>query len=73
MIKETFGQDFVAVTPGIRPDWNAGEINDQRRVMTPSRAVENGSDYLVIGRPIRDAKDPKDAALRIAQEIEIVL
>jgi orotidine-5'-phosphate decarboxylase len=73
MIKETFGQDFVAVTPGIRPDWNAGEKNDQRRVMTPSRAVENGSDYLVIGRPIRDAKDPKDAALRIAQEIEIVL
>ena len=73
MIKETFGQDFVAVTPGIRPDWNAGGKNDQRRVMTPSRAVENGSDYLVIGRPIRDAKDPKDAALRIAQEIEIVL
>jgi orotidine-5'-phosphate decarboxylase len=73
LIKETFGQDFIAVTPGIRPDWDAGGKNDQRRVTTPSRAVENGSDYLVIGRPIRDAKDPKDAALRIAQEIETVL
>jgi len=73
MIKETFGQDFIAVTPGIRPGWDAGGKNDQRRVTTPARAVENGSDYLVIGRPIRDAKDPKDAAVRIAEEIETVL
>jgi len=73
MIKETFGQDFIAVTPGIRPGWDAGGKNDQRRVTTPARAVENGSDYLVIGRPIRDAKDPKDAAFRIAEEIETVL
>ena len=73
MIKETLGQDFIAVTPGIRPAWDAHEKNDQRRVTTPARAVENGSDYLVIGRPIRDAKDPKDAAIRIAQEIETVL
>jgi orotidine-5'-phosphate decarboxylase len=73
MIKETFGQDFIAVTPGIRPVWDAGGKNDQLRVTTPARAVENGSDYLVIGRPIRDAKDPKDAAVRIAEEIETVL
>jgi orotidine-5'-phosphate decarboxylase len=73
MIKETLGQDFIAVTPGIRPGWNAGGKNDQRRVTTPSRAVQDGSDYLVIGRPIRDARDPKDAALRIAEEIETVL
>ena len=73
LIKETFGQDFIAVTPGIRPDWDASGKNDQRRVTTPYQAVENGSDYLVIGRPIRDAKDPKDAALCIAQEIETVL
>jgi len=73
LIKETFGQDFIAVTPGIRPEWDAGGKNDQRRVTTPSRAIENGSDYLVIGRPIRNANDPKDAALRIAQEIETVL
>jgi len=73
LIKETFGQDFIAVTPGIRPSWAAGGRNDQRRVTTPSRAIEDGSDYLVIGRPIRDANDPKDAAHRIAQEIETVL
>jgi len=73
MIKETFGQDFIVVTPGIRPGWDAHGKNDQRRVTTPARAVENGSDYLVIGRPIRDAEDPKDAALRIAEEIETVL
>ncbi len=73
MIKETFGQDFVAVTPGIRPDWEAGGKNDQRRVTTPSRAVQDGSDYLVIGRPIRDAKDPKEAAARIAEEIQALL
>ncbi|MGB2930106.1 MAG: orotidine-5'-phosphate decarboxylase [Desulfobacterales bacterium] len=73
MIKETFGQDFVAVTPGIRPDWDTGGKNDQRRVTTPSRAVQDGSDYLVIGRPIRDSKDPKEAVVRIAEEIETVL
>jgi orotidine-5'-phosphate decarboxylase len=72
IIKETLGQDFVVVTPGIRPDWDATRINDQRRVITPARAVENGSDYLVIGRPIRDAKDPKAAAARITEEIERV-
>ncbi len=73
MIKETFGQDFVAVTPGIRPDWDASGKNDQRRVTTPSRAVQDGSDYLVIGRSIRDAKNPGAAAVRIAKEIETVL
>jgi len=73
MIKETLGQDFIAVTPGIRPAWDAHGKNDQQRVTTPAHAVENGSDYLVIGRPIRDAKDPKDAAVRISEEIETVL
>jgi len=73
MIKETLGQGFVAVTPGIRPDWDAGGKNDQQRVTTPARAIEDGSDYLVIGRPIRDAKNPRAAAIRIAEEIETVL
>ena len=73
MIKETLGQGFVAVTPGIRPDWDAGGKNDQQRVTTPARAVEDGSDYLVIGRPIRDAKNPRAAAVRIAEEIKTVL
>ena len=73
MIKKTFGRDFIAVTPGIRPNWDDVKIHDQKRVVTPALAVKNGSDYLVIGRPIRDANNPKEAALRIAKEIETVL
>ena len=73
IIKETLGQGFVTVTPGIRPDWDVGGKNDQQRVTTPARAIEDGSDYLVIGRPIRDAKNPRAAAVRIAEEIETVL
>ena len=72
MIKETFGTDFCAVTPGIRPAWPAGN-DDQRRIVTPADAVKNGSDYLVIGRPIRDAKDPVVAAKRVADEVETAL
>ena len=73
IIKEHFGRDFIAVTPGIRPEWDVTGEHDQRRITTPGRAVSDGSDYLVIGRPIRDAKDPKAAAVRIAQEIETVI
>jgi orotidine-5'-phosphate decarboxylase len=73
MVKKTFGRKFITVTPGIRPLWDNMELHDQRRVATPAAAIENGSDYLVIGRPIRDAKNPKAAALRIAEEIETVL
>ena len=73
IIKEHFGRDFIAVTPGIRPEWDVTGKHDQRRITTPARAVSDGSDYLVIGRPIRDAKDPKAAAVRIAQEIKTVI
>jgi orotidine-5'-phosphate decarboxylase len=73
MIKKTLGRDFIAVTPGIRPIWDEIKTHDQKRVVTPAIAVKNGSDYLVIGRPIRDANNPKEAALRIAEEIEAVL
>jgi len=73
IIKEHLGRDFIAVTPGIRPEWDVTGNHDQRRITTPGRAVSDGSDYLVIGRPIRDAKDPKAAAVRIAQEIETVI
>ena len=72
MIKRNLGEDFVAVTPGIRPNWNNPKNDDQQRITTPAQAVADGSDYLVIGRPIRDAKDPREAAIRIAQEIEAV-
>ncbi len=72
-IKSRFGKEFIVVTPGIRPDWGAVSKDDQRRVITPVQAVKNGSDYLVIGRPIRDAEDPRKAAIRIKDEIEAVL
>jgi orotidine-5'-phosphate decarboxylase len=73
MIKEVFGKDFVAVTPGIRPEWGSGVKDDQRRIVTPAEAVRRGADYLVIGRPIRDAEDPVAAAQYIAEEIEVSL
>ena len=73
MIKEHFGNEFITVTPGIRPQWSLGEKDDQQRVTTPAQAVKNGSDYLVIGRPIRDASDSRAAAGRIAEEISSVI
>ena len=69
-IKKTCGKSFLAVTPGIRPEWDVPTGDDQARVMTPARAIHNGSDHLVIGRPIRDAKDPAMAARRVLAEIE---
>lgn len=69
-IKKTCGKSFLAVTPGIRPAWDISNGDDQARVMTPARAIQNGSDHLVIGRPIRDAKDPAMAARRVLAEIE---
>lgn len=73
IVKSRFGPQFAAVTPGIRPLDKTARPDDQQRVTTPSQAVKNGSDYLVIGRPIRDAADPVDAACRIADEIGSVL
>ena len=64
------GPDFTTVTPGIRPQWSLGKNDDQQRITTPARALQNGSDYLVIGRPIRDADNPQAAAARVAAEIE---
>jgi orotidine-5'-phosphate decarboxylase len=71
-IKQNFGPDFLAVTPGIRPAWASTSGDDQCRVAAPADAVRAGADYLVIGRPIRDAIDPVAAARRIAAEIEAV-
>jgi orotidine-5'-phosphate decarboxylase len=72
LIKNRLGDHFATVTPGIRPQWSLGEQDDQARVTTPARAIKNGSDYLVIGRPIRDAADPVQAAIKVAEEIEAV-
>ena len=72
-IKKEFGKDFLAVTPGIRPAYTVTADEDQQRITTPAQAIQNGSDYLVIGRPIRDADNPKKAVLRIAEEIKQAL
>jgi orotidine-5'-phosphate decarboxylase len=61
------GPDFLLVTPGIRPA--GGAAADQKRVMTPGRAIVDGADYLVIGRPITEASDPKAAAAAIIAEM----
>lgn len=68
-VKRDLGPEFLAVTPGIRPAWSVVNRDDQKRIVTPSDAVKNGADYVVIGRPIRDAKDPAEAAMRVAEEI----
>jgi orotidine-5'-phosphate decarboxylase len=65
--------DLVAVTPGIRPAWSVVSQDDQKRIVTPKDAVHDGADYIVVGRPIRDATHPADAAKQIAEEIESVL
>jgi orotidine-5'-phosphate decarboxylase len=66
-LRETFGKDFVLVTPGIRPAGVAA--GDQRRVMTPAEAVAAGADYLVVGRAVTNADDPVEAILTINSEI----
>ena len=70
MIRKEFGKDFVIVTPGIRPQGSVA--GDQQRITTPREAVLNGSDYLVVGRPIVNAPDPKVAAQKILEEINSV-
>lgn len=66
-IKNFFGEDFLTLTPGIRPSGSAH--GDQKRVMTPAEAVAAGSNYLVIGRPITQASNPLAAARAILAEM----
>lgn len=71
MIKELCGKNFLCVTPGIRPADSA--LGDQKRVMTPSQAVLEGSDYLVIGRPITQSADPVTTLNKINEEISALI
>ena len=66
-IRQKFGPKFVIVTPGIRP--SGADAGDQKRIATPAEAVKNGSNYLVVGRPILEAPDPVKAAKQIISEI----
>jgi orotidine-5'-phosphate decarboxylase len=68
LARETVGAKLILVTPGIRPA--GGTVGDQKRVATPSEAIRNGADYLVVGRPVTQAPDPRAAAEAIVAEIE---
>ena len=67
-IRAACGSRFIIVSPGVRPQ--RAKRNDQRRVMTPEEAIRAGADYIVVGRPIMEAKDPMRAAQEIITEME---
>lgn len=67
-IRVACGHNFIIVSPGIRPQ--KGKRNDQRRVLTPEEAIRAGVDYIVVGRPIMEAKDPLHAVKEIISEME---
>ncbi len=69
-LRQTFGPDFCLVTPGIRPA--DASTDDQKRIKTPKDAVISGSDYLVIGRPVTQARDPVAMLMSIRKEIESI-
>ena len=66
-IRKACGDNFLIVTPGIRPEW--AETGDQRRITTPAEAIKRGADYIVVGRPIIEADDPLEAAEMILDEM----
>jgi orotidine-5'-phosphate decarboxylase len=68
MVRGAIGRQMRLVTPGIRPQ--GASAGDQKRVTTPSDAIAAGADYLVVGRPVSEAQDPREAALAITAEIE---
>lgn len=66
-IRRACGPNFLIVVPGVRPE--SASAHDQVRVATPAAAIRAGADYLVVGRPITEARDPRRAAMAIAQQI----
>jgi orotidine-5'-phosphate decarboxylase len=70
-VRAAVGPELVIVTPGVRPTGAA--TGDQKRIMTPEDAIAAGADYLVVGRPVTQAPDPRAAAETIVAEIETAL
>ena len=71
MLREHVGEDPILVCPGIRP--SGIDQDDQKRIATPAEAIRNGADYLVVGRPIKNASDPRAMAERILEDIDHAL
>lgn len=69
MLRESCGKEFLLVTPGIRPANSIGD--DQTRVMTPLKAIQAGSDYLVVGRPITQAAEPRAALEGLLEQLAV--
>ena len=69
-LRQTCGDEFVIVCPGVRPSW--ADKGDQTRSLTPAQAIKAGANYLVIGRPITAAADPGTAWQRICEEVDAV-
>ena len=67
-IKSELGDDFIVLTPGIRPTWSA--VNDQQRIATPSSAIKDGADFIVLGRAVTCANDKIEAMKKIYEEIQ---
>lgn len=73
-LRGELGENFLVVTPGIRPGKNIEvKQDDQKRIMTAGKAIENGADHIVVGRPIRDAADPIAVITAMHHEIEKAL
>jgi orotidine-5'-phosphate decarboxylase len=70
MLRENLGTNFLVVVPGIRPVKN---VDDQKRTVDVVQAFQNGADYIVVGRPVRDAPDPNAAMTSMQAQIESVL
>lgn len=68
-IRRECGRNFLLVVPGVRS--RGASWDDQKRVLTPEEAMRAGADYLVVGKPVRDAKDPREAARQIVAEMEL--
>jgi len=67
IIRDAVGKDFLIVTPGVRPA--SAETQDQKRTATPKEAIAQGADFIVVGRPILEARDPAQAAVEILKEL----
>jgi len=73
LLRHAYGDDFLIVTPGIRPSTHDHGKDDQRRVMTPAKAMAAGANHLVVGRPISQAENPLEVAQAMLEEVRETL